>query len=42
MHKKNKNVIETMIEPRNYYLIYREVFDTCTMNITISHNEYNY
>lgn len=35
-HKKNKNLIETMIEPRNYYLIYREVYDTCTMNLIYS------
>lgn len=36
MHKKNKNLIETMIEPRNYYLIYREVYDTCTMYMTLA------
>lgn len=33
MHKKNKNLIETMIEPRNYYLICREVYDTCTIKL---------
>lgn len=36
MHKKNKDLLETMIEPRNYYLIYREACDTCTMNLIYS------
>lgn len=28
--------METMIELRNYYLIYREVYDACTMNLIYS------